>query len=156
MIYVVPMLIVIILFQLFIKFHYFLITVLKDSGLVVVCEVICRAKVPYSGQVMTSQKICWSWSIGSKHPSQWYAPPMAQGLVKFSEASATCIGVPFYLHFHIVNMCKPMLRVMPHKSKLDLLAKVIQLCKLKGVLHPRLVFGLFLHFSQKLQHIGNK
>ena len=28
--------------------------------------------------------------------------------------------------------------------------------RLKGVLHPRLVFGLFLHFSQKLQHIGNK
>ena len=27
---------------------------------------------------------------------------------------------------------------------------------IKGVLHPRLVFGLFLHFSQKLQHIGNK
>ena len=26
----------------------------------------------------------------------------------------------------------------------------------KGVLHPRLVFGLFLHFPQKLQHIGNK
>ena len=28
--------------------------------------------------------------------------------------------------------------------------------KFKGVLHPRSVFGLFLHFSQKLQHIGNK
>ena len=27
---------------------------------------------------------------------------------------------------------------------------------LKGVLHPRSVFGLFLHFSQKLQDIGNK
>ena len=27
---------------------------------------------------------------------------------------------------------------------------------LLGVLHPRPVFGLFLHFSQKLQHIGNK
>ena len=26
----------------------------------------------------------------------------------------------------------------------------------KGVLHPRAVFGLFLHFSQKLQHIGDK
>ena len=26
---------------------------------------------------------------------------------------------------------------------------------LKGVLHPRQVFGLFLHFSHKLQHIGN-
>ena len=26
----------------------------------------------------------------------------------------------------------------------------------KGVLHPRPVFGLFLHFSQKLQSIGNK
>ena len=26
----------------------------------------------------------------------------------------------------------------------------------KGVLHPRPVFGMFLHFSQKLQHIGNK
>ena len=35
----------------------------------------------------------------------------------------------------------------------------IILCTLhdiKGVLHPRPVFGLFLHFSQKLQHIGNK
>ena len=28
--------------------------------------------------------------------------------------------------------------------------------KVKGVLHPRLVFGLFLHFSQKLKHTGNK
>ena len=27
---------------------------------------------------------------------------------------------------------------------------------IKGVLHPRSVFGLFLHFSQKPQHIGNK
>ena len=27
---------------------------------------------------------------------------------------------------------------------------------LKGVLHPRPVFWLFMHFSQKLQHIGNK
>ena len=27
---------------------------------------------------------------------------------------------------------------------------------LKGVLHPRPVFGLFMHFPQKLQHIGNK
>ena len=26
----------------------------------------------------------------------------------------------------------------------------------KGVLHPRAVFGLFLHLSQKLQHIGDK
>ena len=26
----------------------------------------------------------------------------------------------------------------------------------KGVLHPRSVFGLFLHFPQKLQHIGDK
>ena len=26
----------------------------------------------------------------------------------------------------------------------------------KGVLHPRPVFGLFLQFSQKLQHIDNK
>ena len=27
---------------------------------------------------------------------------------------------------------------------------------IKGVLHPRPVFGLFFHFSQKLQHIGHK
>ena len=27
---------------------------------------------------------------------------------------------------------------------------------IKGVLHPRSVFGLFLHFAHKLQHIGNK
>ena len=26
----------------------------------------------------------------------------------------------------------------------------------KGVLHPWPVFWLFMHFSQKLQHIGNK
>ena len=26
----------------------------------------------------------------------------------------------------------------------------------KGVLYPRPVFWLFMHFSQKLQHIGNK
>ena len=35
----------------------------------------------------------------------------------------------------------------------------IKECKnglLKGVLHPRSVFGLFLHFPQKLQHIGDK
>ena len=34
--------------------------------------------------------------------------------------------------------------------------KVFFVDKFKGVLHPRPVFGLFLHFSQKLQHIGNK
>ena len=33
---------------------------------------------------------------------------------------------------------------------------VIYIRPLKGVLHPRPVFGPFLHFSQKLQHIGNK
>ena len=27
---------------------------------------------------------------------------------------------------------------------------------IKGVLHPMPVFGLFLHFPQKLQNIGNK
>ena len=26
----------------------------------------------------------------------------------------------------------------------------------KGVLHPRPVFLLFMHFAQKLQHIGSK
>ena len=26
----------------------------------------------------------------------------------------------------------------------------------KGVLHPRPIFWLFVHFSQKLQHIGDK
>ena len=26
----------------------------------------------------------------------------------------------------------------------------------KGVLHPRPVFWLLMHFSQKLQHIGSK
>ena len=35
---------------------------------------------------------------------------------------------------------------------------IVQFIKLslEGVLHPRPVFGLFLHFSQKLQHTGNK
>ena len=31
-----------------------------------------------------------------------------------------------------------------------------QFYNVKGVLHLRPVFGLFMHFSQKLQHIGNK
>ena len=34
--------------------------------------------------------------------------------------------------------------------------RVIHSFLLKGVLHPRPVFWLFMHFSQKLQHIGNK
>ena len=34
--------------------------------------------------------------------------------------------------------------------------KATGFCSFKGVLHPRPVFGLFLHFSQKLQHIGIK
>ena len=29
-------------------------------------------------------------------------------------------------------------------------------CYLKGVLHPRPLLGLFVHFSQKLQHIGDQ
>ena len=33
---------------------------------------------------------------------------------------------------------------------------IVNLGGLKGVLHPRPVFGLFMHFSQNLQHIGNK
>ena len=35
-------------------------------------------------------------------------------------------------------------------------SKMVKGSTIKGVLHPRPVFGLFLHFSQKLQHIGNK
>ena len=38
----------------------------------------------------------------------------------------------------------------------DWFLRMIRFIHLKGVLHPRPVFGLFLHFSQKLQHIGNK
>ena len=33
---------------------------------------------------------------------------------------------------------------------------ILKVFIIKGVLHPRPVFGLFLHFSPKLQHIGNK
>ena len=29
-------------------------------------------------------------------------------------------------------------------------------CKFKGVLHPRPIFWLFEHFSQKLQHMADK
>ena len=41
------------------------------------------------------------------------------------------------------------------ESKFLSIFKLI-LNEFKGVLHPRSVFGLFLYFSQKLQHIGNK
>ena len=34
--------------------------------------------------------------------------------------------------------------------------KLVNNTYFKGVLHPRPVFGLFLHFSQKLQYIGDK
>ena len=40
-------------------------------------------------------------------------------------------------------------------KRIKTIRKLIKMI-LKGVLHPRPVFGLFLHFSQKLQHIGNK
>ena len=39
---------------------------------------------------------------------------------------------------------------------ISLIAQCVIKIHFKGVLHPRPVFGLFLHFSQKLQHIGNK
>ena len=41
-------------------------------------------------------------------------------------------------------------------SHLEALCLNVTLNALKGVLHPRSVFGLFLLFSQKLEHIGNK
>ena len=34
--------------------------------------------------------------------------------------------------------------------------KQIDVSVLKGLLHPWPVFWLFMHFSQKLHHIGNK
>ena len=51
------------------------------------------------------------------------------------------------------------LKVAPNMA--DLLSIKARISKtqdssLKGVLHPRPVFELLLHFSQKLQHIGNK
>ena len=50
-----------------------------------------------------------------------------------------------------LNRLKP-----PHIQHTLIYQLVQSSSNLKGVLHPRLVFGLFLHFSQKLQHIGNK
>ena len=41
-------------------------------------------------------------------------------------------------------------------SYMFMLINMHELGMIKGVLHPRPVFGLFLYFSQKLQHIGNK
>ena len=38
----------------------------------------------------------------------------------------------------------------------QILGPLEPLWSLKGVLHPRPFFWLFMHFSQKLQHIGNK
>ena len=35
-------------------------------------------------------------------------------------------------------------------------AIILQIHTFKGVLHPCSVFWLFMHFPQKLQHIGNK
>ena len=49
------------------------------------------------------------------------------------------------------DICKSRQSQFGSKSRL-----YCQIDALKGVLHPRLVFGLFMHFSQKLQHIGNK
>ena len=43
-----------------------------------------------------------------------------------------------------------------HNPKDVHLSDIKTLKELKGVLHPRPVFELFFHFSQKLQHIGHK
>ena len=52
-------------------------------------------------------------------------------------------------HFHHLVIKK--LNTTKYKLSENVLVLIV-----KGVLHPRSVFGLFLHFSQKLQHIGNK
>ena len=53
-----------------------------------------------------------------------------------------------YYYIHHKTSSKLIALDIFHNFKID--------TSLKGVLHPRPVFGLFLHFSQKLQNIGNK
>ena len=57
----------------------------------------------------------------------------------------------------------PKIGSLTHETKIkdavnmeDLICLLATVRTLKGVLHPRPVFGLFLHFSQKLKHFGNK
>ena len=52
-----------------------------------------------------------------------------------------CVEIETYTTCYMHEMC--VLRKFSEKN-------------FKGVLHPRPVFWLFMHFSQKLKHIGNK
>ena len=61
--------------------------------------------------------------------------------------------------FHIQSIkCLSVLSICVLQNDLDseILLPAMHNKNVKGVLHPRPVFRLFLHFSQKLQHIGNK
>ena len=58
-----------------------------------------------------------------------------------------------YIQYFTIYMIVNLIHDIKNRFFLDENYKTILI---KGVLHPRLVFGLFLHFSQKLKHTGNK
>ena len=63
----------------------------------------------------------------------------------------------FYKHLPKAAMCYVCVIILINKIHKTSMQNPLFSCDhFKGVLHPRPVFGLFLYFSQKLQHIGNK
>ena len=57
----------------------------------------------------------------------------------------------------IKQVPKHIVMIQFHLSK-HCISPEVKICEfsVKGVLHPSAVFGLFLHISQKQQHIGDK
>ena len=81
------------------------------------------------------------------------------GVKHFSDLYVTCSHITDghdYDQYDLIKMIKVHgFNITVNAVKVPLLWGYSRM-SIKGVLHPRPVFGLFLHFSQKLQHIGNK
>ena len=67
------------------------------------------------------------------------------------------IELTSYIFVELLNKTELLLKMLcvPCQQQLSKISKLRRMF-IKGVLHPRPFFWLFMHFSQKLQHISNK
>ena len=97
-------------------------------------------------------------NVLSLHPCRWL--PLYQTIVTIERMSPEALSYKSLLYVDSILWVSSVFHFLffNHKVLLNCKneAKSRVFFSRKGVLHPRPVFGLFLHFSQKLQQIGNK
>ena len=131
----------------------------KDMGKqrdVYIPRILCRSGTRY-GPIWTCSLPFWQLN----HANSAYFGAISANFPEIRHSA------PSFCKSWIQPCCSPLFVFRKKNEKRLFLAGVINqnfsaiwrlrcAVLIKGVLHPRPVFGLFLHFSQKLQHIGSK